>query len=74
MGTGLAELTERFCLGAVVVLPHVRLMRGANGDRMFHVDTHGCDNRDRAGFCEGHDMKRRTFMEKYCGGVEPRKL
>lgn len=70
----IAELTERFCLGAVIVLPHVWYMRGKKGGEMFHVDTHGCDDRDRAGLCNRHPMKRQAFMEKYCKGVEPRRL
>jgi hypothetical protein len=45
---------------------HSQLIR-VNGQ----YKTLGCDRMDISGFCLGHKMSRKEFLERYCGGVEP---
>lgn len=76
---------KAYCLGKSIILPHVRLIsqKGRDGRdtmMMFHSTTiktngkHktlGCNNMDDSGFCRGHMISRKEFLEKYCGGTEP---
>jgi hypothetical protein len=32
--------------------------------------TPGCDRMDNSGFCLGHVMSKKEFLEKYCGAAE----
>lgn len=68
-------------IGNAIILPHVRhvISKGRNSSMMFHSDveriggrylTLGCDKMDESGFCLGHRMDRKEFLEKYCEGAE----
>jgi hypothetical protein len=68
-------------IGNSIVLAHVRYVNHGGGiNMMFHSQlirvngqykTLGCDRMDISGFCLGHKMSRKEFLERYCGGVEP---
>ena len=68
-------------IGNAIILPHVRHVnsKGRNSSMMFHSHveriagkylTLGCDKMDDSGFCLGHRMDRKEFLEKYCKEVE----
>jgi hypothetical protein len=68
-------------IGKAIVLPNVRYVNhgGRNTMLMFHSNvikingkykTLGCDKMDDSGFCLGHEMKRKDFLEKFCGETE----
>ncbi|MDI6889712.1 MAG: cold shock domain-containing protein [Thermodesulfovibrionales bacterium] len=69
-------------LGKSIVLPHVRYVNhGGRISMMFHTEviringhyhTFGCNRMDVSGFCLGHRMSREEFLERYCGGIEPK--
>jgi hypothetical protein len=69
---------KAYRIGRSVVLPHVRFINhGAQKNMvMFHSDiiringkhkTLGCNRMDDSGFCLGHEISRKEFLEKYCG-------
>jgi len=74
-------------LGKSIVLPHVRFVNhGSKNGRqmmmMFHSlviktngkhKTVGCNRMDDSGFCLGHEISKKDFLEKYCGTMEPEK-
>ncbi len=76
---------KAYCLGNSIILPHVRYIhhKEHNGSvhmMMFHsivvktngeYKTLGCDNMDSSGFCLGHEISRKEFVTRYCGGIEP---
>jgi len=35
--------------------------------------TVGCNRMDDSGFCLGHEISKKDFLEKYCGTMEPEK-
>lgn len=75
---------KAYRIGNSIVLPHVRLIShgSRNGRRismMFHSvvvktngkhKTLGCDKMDNSGFCLGHEISEKEFLEKYCGPIE----
>ena len=72
-------------IGNTIILPHVRHVhsKGRNSSMMFHSEveriggkylTLGCDKMDDSGFCLGHKMSRKEFVEKYCIETEPEML
>lgn len=76
---------KAYCMGKSIVLPHVRYVNhGVRSRRnimlMFHSEvikingknkTLGCDKMDNSGYCLGHEISRKEFLERYCGGIEP---
>jgi len=79
------ELTEMkaYCLGKSIILPHVRYINhgSRNTMMMFHTyvvktngkhKTLGCDRMDDSGFCLGHEMSRKEFLERFCGELDKR--
>jgi hypothetical protein len=77
-------MVKACCIGNSIVLPHVRFVNhGSKEGRhimmMFHSivlktngkhTTLGCDKMDDSGFCQGHQISRREFLEKYCSQAE----
>ena len=72
-------------IGNAIILPNVRHVysKGRNSSMMFHSEveriggkylTLGCDKMDDSGFCLGHKMSRKEFVEKYCIETEPEML
>ena len=71
-------------VGNSIVLPHVRyvnygIRKGRHTMMMFHSlvvktngkhKTLGCNRMDDSGFCLGHEISKKDFMEKYCGIAE----
>ncbi|MEW6002281.1 MAG: hypothetical protein AB1638_06500 [Nitrospirota bacterium] len=66
-------------IGKSIILPHVRYVNhgGRKTMLMFHSEvlringkykTLGCDKMDDSGFCLGHEISRKEFLERYCGG------
>lgn len=72
---------KAYRIGNAIILPHVRYVnQGVSNSRMFHSEvirfngyyqTSGCDRMDVSGFCLGHKISRKDFLERYCGGIEP---
>ena len=74
---------KAYRIGNSIVLPHVRFVShgNRNGRRismMFHsvvvktngrYKTLGCDKMDGSGFCLGHEISEKEFLEKYCGAT-----
>jgi hypothetical protein len=75
---------KEYRIGNSIVLPHVRFIShgSRNGRRimmMFHSvvvktngkhKTLGCDKMDSSGFCLGHEISEKEFLEKYCDLAE----
>jgi len=75
---------KAYRIGSSIVLPHVRFVShgSRNGRRimmMFHSvvvktngkhKTLGCNRMDDSGFCLGHEISEKDFLEKYCGSTE----
>jgi hypothetical protein len=36
-----------------------------------YYQTSGCNKMNVSGFCLGHKISRRDFLERYCAGIEP---
>lgn len=36
-----------------------------------YYQTSGCNKMDVSGFCLGHKISRKDFLERYCAGIEP---
>jgi hypothetical protein len=79
------DLKEKkaYCLGKSIILPHVRYINhgSKNTMMMFHTyvvkangkhKTLGCDKTDDSGFCLGHEMSRKEFLERFCGELDKR--
>jgi len=75
---------KAFCVGQSIILPHVRFVRHGRLKTMmmFHSivmktngkhKTLGCNKMDDSGFCLGHEMSRKDFLNKYCHGIEVKK-
>ncbi len=71
---------KTYSIGKSIVLPHVRYV-SHKGHMMFHTkciringhyQTLECNRMDGSGFCLGHRMSREEFLERYCGGIEPK--
>lgn len=77
----IAKHMKGYCMGKSIILPHVRYVNnGGSNTMMFHspvtqtngqLYTSGCNKMDVSGYCLGHKMTRKEFLEKYCNGVEP---
>jgi hypothetical protein len=73
---------KTYSIGKSIILPHVRYVKGGGHiSMMFHTkyirikgyyQTLGCNRMDGSGFCLGHRMSREEFLERYCGGIEPK--
>ena len=72
---------KAYRIGRSIVLPHVRFVNhgGRNTMLMFHSEviringkhkTLGCNRMDDSGFCLGHEITKKEFLEKYCGNTE----
>ena len=68
---------ETYFFGKSIILPHVRYVSTINSKvmMMFHAlvikrngrhRTLRCNNMDDSGFCKGHEMSRKKFLERYC--------
>ena len=69
--------SKSFSLGSAIVIPEkgVRYVYYGKGIyKLFHNNLVFCGNRDTKGFCIGHDIGRRKFVEKYCNGVVPEQM
>jgi len=69
--------SKSFSLGSSIVIPEkgVRYVYYGRGKyKLFHNNLVFCGNRDTKGFCIGHDIGRREFIEKYCNGVVPEQM
>ena len=70
-----------YCIGDTIILPYVRFIGyGACNSKMYHSDvirvnghyrTLACDRMDISGLCSGHNISRKEFLERYCGGITP---
>lgn len=76
---------EAYFIGKSIVLPHVRYIRHGKIKSMLMFHSHvtkingkhitlGCDKMDDSGFCLGHEISRKEFLEKYCQGEKIKKL
>ncbi|MEW6571777.1 MAG: hypothetical protein AB1390_11520 [Nitrospirota bacterium] len=75
---------KAYRIGNSIVLPHVRFVKHGNKNGrplmlMFHSivvknngkhKTLGCNKMDDSGFCQGHEMSEKDFLERYCTGSE----
>ena len=69
--------SKSFSLGSSIVIPEkgVRYVYYSKGIyKLFHNNLVFCGNRDTKGFCIGHDIGRREFIEKYCNGIVPKQM
>ena len=69
--------SEPFSLGSSIVVPEkgVRYVCCGRGIyKLFHDDLTFCGGRDTKGFCNGHDIEREKFIEKYCNGIAPKQM
>lgn len=73
--------TKAYRIGKSIILPDVRwvILDSRHGCMMFHskvvrnnrkYETVGCDRMDSSGFCLGHEMSMKEFLEKYGSGIE----
>ena len=69
--------SKSFSLGSSIVIPGkgVRYVYYGKGIyKLFHSNPYSCNNRDIKGLCNGHDIKRKEFIKKYCNGVVPEQM
>ena len=69
--------SKSFSLGSSIVIPEkgVRYVYYSKGIyKLFHNNLVFCGNRDTKGFCNGHDIGRRKFVEKYCNRIVPKQM
>jgi hypothetical protein len=78
------SMKNMYRIGNSIVLPHVRFVKhGEKNGRplmlMFHSaiirahghhKTLGCNKMDDSGFCLGHEMSEKDFIEQFCAGAE----
>ncbi|MFA6055395.1 MAG: hypothetical protein WC769_08480 [Thermodesulfovibrionales bacterium] len=72
---------KAYCMGNAIILAHVRFIaHGECNSKMYHSEvirfnghyqTLECDKMDVSGLCSGHKIRRKEFLERYCGGINP---